>query len=386
MIAWSSTSAARMRAPRSSSFRCHPGAWPKRQGTCASVWSTARAAAWRSLSTATSRRRCTPSRRSAGLAIALTLNAKRPGQAMTVLWNEQPLAHLQVGETLERRTLSLPTAAVRAGENRLRVHFARPAPSGEPTAVIHRVEVGPRASIIAGPASTAVPYTVAPATASAATLDLSPGTALVYYLIPPRRGRLRLDVRGRGSLRVRVSTDADHREGRPPTALLEEPLRPTGGQHELDLAGYGGVPLRLELAVGGAGEDSAAPRCALAARGPPLDAPSTTAPQDPRPLRDRRRGRPPRRPARRPAPRPALRPPSRPHPVGPRVRPRLRQRALGRAQPQRAAVGHGPAGARDRAGTFVADGQEAAPRAARPRRLPRRASSPPTPTSAASAA
>ena len=209
-----------------------------------------------------------------GLAIALTLNAKRPGQAMTVLWNEQPLAHLQVGETLERRTLSLPTTAVRAGENRLRVHFARPAPSGEPTAVIHRVEVGPRASIIAGPARTAVPYTVASGDAGSATLDLSPGTALVYYLIPPRRARLRLDVRGRGSLRVRVSTDADHREGRLPTALLEEPLRPTGGQHELDLAGYGGVPLRLELAIGGAGEEAGASLRALqlvARRSTPVD-------------------------------------------------------------------------------------------------------------------
>jgi hypothetical protein len=193
-----------------------------------------------------------------GLAIALTLNATRPGQTMTVLWNEQPLAHLQIGETLERRTLSLPTAAVRPGENRLRLHFARAAPSGQPTAVVQRVEVGPRAGIIAGPASAAVPYTVAPGDGDAATLELSPGTALVYYLVPPRRARLRLDLRGHGSVRVRVSTDADHREGRPPTALLEEPLRPTGGQHELDLSGYGGVPLRLELAVGGAGEAAGA--------------------------------------------------------------------------------------------------------------------------------
>jgi hypothetical protein len=193
-----------------------------------------------------------------GLAIALTLHATRPGQTMTVLWNEQPLANLQVGEVFERRTLSLPTAAVRPGENGLRLHFARPAASGSPTAVIQRVEVGPRASIIAGPARAAVPFTVAPADAGAAVLDLAPGTALVYYLVPPRRARLRLDMRGRGSLRVRVSTDADHREGRPPTALLEEPLRPTGGQHELDLSGYGGVPLRLELAIGGVGEEAGA--------------------------------------------------------------------------------------------------------------------------------
>lgn len=209
-----------------------------------------------------------------GLAIALTLKATRPGQAMTVLWNEQPLAHLQIGEALERRTLSLPTAAVRPGENRLRIHFARPAPVGQPTAAVQRVEVGPRASIIAGPAASTSPYTVTPGDAGAATLDLAPGTALVYYLVPPRRARLRLDLRGRGNLRVRVSTDADHRDGRPPTELLDEPLRPTGGQHELDLSGYGGVPLRLELAIGGAGEGAGASLRALelvARRSTPVD-------------------------------------------------------------------------------------------------------------------
>jgi len=209
-----------------------------------------------------------------GLAIALTLHATRAGQTMTVLWNEQPLANLQIGEALERRTLSLPTAAVRPGENRLRLHFSRPAVAGSPTAVIHRVEVGPRESIVAGPTRTVAPFTVAHADAGAATLDLAPGTAVVYYLVPPRRARLRLDLRGRGSLRVRVSTDADHREGRPPTALLEEPLRPTGGQHELDLSGYGGVPLRLELALGGAGEEAGASLRSLqlvARRSTPVD-------------------------------------------------------------------------------------------------------------------
>ncbi|MBK7826073.1 sulfatase [Nannocystis sp.] len=229
-----------------------------------------------------------------GLALALTLRALRPGQAMTVLWNELPLAHLQVGELWERRTFSLPAAAVKPGENRLRLHFARPAGGGQATAAIQRVELGPRAVIVAGPARSAPSYTVATAVATTVAttvtavtavtpvrgdsdelaLDLSPGTALVYYVQPPRRGRLRLDIRGRGSLRVRVSSDADHREGRPPTALLEEPLRPTGARHELDLSGYGGVPLRLEIAVGGAGEGAGARLRALdliARRSTPVD-------------------------------------------------------------------------------------------------------------------
>ena len=200
-----------------------------------------------------------------GLALALTLQAIRPGQAMTVLWNEQPLAHLQIGEAWERRTFSLPAAAVKPGENRLRLHFARPAGADQPTAAIHRVELGPRPVIVAGPARPGEPVTLGhlggpggPEGDAGPSLELAPGTALVYYVQPPRRGRLRLDVRGRGSLRVRVSTDADHREGRPPGALLEEPLRPTGARHELDLSGYGGAPLRLEIAVGGAGEGAGA--------------------------------------------------------------------------------------------------------------------------------
>ena len=193
-----------------------------------------------------------------GLAMALTLRAMRPGQGMTVLWNEQPLAHLQIGEVWERRTFSLPAAAVKPGENRLRVHFSRSSPAGQPTAAIQRVELGPRAVIVAGPARSGAAYTVTTDPSGATSLDLSPGTAIIYYVQPPRRGRLRLDLRGRGSLRVRVSSDADHREGRPPAALLEEPLRPTGAQHELDLSGHGGAPLRLEIAVGGAGEGAGA--------------------------------------------------------------------------------------------------------------------------------
>lgn len=192
------------------------------------------------------------------LAVAITLRATRPGQAATVLWNEQPLAHLQVGESWERRTLSLPAASTHAGDSRLRLHFAKPAPAGQPTAMISRIEFGPRAAIVGEPTDDVdrPPYVVSAVEGGGLTLDMAPGTGLAYYLVAPRRGRLRLDVRGRGGLRVRVSTDADHREGRAPSELLAEPLRPTGAQHDLDLAGYGGEPIRVEVAVHG--EDSAA--------------------------------------------------------------------------------------------------------------------------------
>ena len=197
------------------------------------------------------------------LAMAITLRATRPGQAATVLWNEQPLAHLAIGESWERRTLSLPAASTHAGDNRLRLHFNKPAPAGQPTAMISLVELGPRASITGEQDGSAErsPFTVTPVDGGGVGLDLASGTGLVYYLVAPRRGRLRIAVRGRGGLRVRVSTDADHREGRPPSELLAEPLRPTDTEHDLDLAGYGGEPIRVEVAVHG--EDSAASLRAL---------------------------------------------------------------------------------------------------------------------------
>ncbi|MBL9099727.1 MAG: sulfatase [Myxococcales bacterium] len=199
----------------------------------------------------------------AALALAITLQAMRPGQAVTVLWNEQPLAHLQIGEAWERRTFSLPAAALRAGDNRLRLHFSKPAPAGQPTAAVTTVEIGPRASIVGEPdgSLTRPPFTATTQPGGEVTLDLSAGTAIVYYLLAPRRGRLRIDARGRGGLRVRVSTDADHRDGREPAELLVEPLRATGAEYDLDLSGYGGEPIRLEVAV--QGEDGAASLRAL---------------------------------------------------------------------------------------------------------------------------
>lgn len=209
------------------------------------------------------------------LAMAITLRALAPGQTVTALWNEQPLANLPLGEDWERRTFSLPQAQVRPGENKLRLHFARPAPAGQPTAAVQRVEIGPRAAITAGPpASADAAYRVLSGEADDVALQLSPGTSLVFYALAPRRGRLRVDARGRGGLAVLVSTDADHREGRPPTALLEEPLRPTGGAFDLDLSGYGGEPLRIELRVSGGGEGAGAAVRALhlvARRSMPVD-------------------------------------------------------------------------------------------------------------------
>lgn len=198
----------------------------------------------------------------AGLAMALEVRGFGEGQSVTVLWNERPLAHLSLSDHWERRTLSLPGDLVRPGENELRLHFRRVAQwEGEPAAgAVQRVEVGGHAAITdARPDAVRPPaYRVEPRSDGEALLRLRAGTSLAYHLVPPRRGRLLVDVSGKGAFRVRASTDADHRAGKAPRVLLDEALRPAGDRRELDLTAWGGSPVRLELEARGTDEDSEA--------------------------------------------------------------------------------------------------------------------------------
>ena len=232
-----------------------------------------------------------------GLAFAITLRPLAEKQSMTVLWNERPLAHLALSEGWQRRTLSIPADLARAGENRIRLHFRRAAPWGDAgeqaAAAIASVEVGAHARIT-GPApdESESPYRTSPPTAAdapsadnmlrvrargaeatAGHLWLRTGTALAYYFVPPPRAKLALDVRGVGAFAVRVSTDEDHAAGHEPTALFEEPLRPTGRRPEIDLTAWGGRPVRLELSVRGeAAEAELGAARIVARRSVPVDA------------------------------------------------------------------------------------------------------------------
>jgi arylsulfatase A-like enzyme len=199
-----------------------------------------------------------------GLALAVTLRAFAPGQTVTALWNETALANLTIGEAWERRTFSLPTNLVRPGENRLRLHFSRPAKTaGQPTAAVQRVEVGAHAAIVGGPPAQAGGYRALAGEGEAVPVALAPGTSLVYYALAPRRGRLRIDARG-GELSVLVSGDADHREGRAPQAIFTGVPGPGGA--DLDLSGYGGQPLRLEVRAEPGGEGTTLRALDLVAR------------------------------------------------------------------------------------------------------------------------
>lgn len=184
-----------------------------------------------------------------GLAMAITLKALAPDQTVTVLWEERPLANLRVGEEWERRTLSLPNDLVVTGENRLRLHFRELAPRGEDmvAAAVESVEVGTLDTIRAGPPEQS-DYVVR-SQAGKVEFEVPAGMSLVYYLVPPRRARLELDLSGRGGVEVLASTDADHRAGRRPAELLQQPLRATGRTTNVDLSGYGEVPTRLEIRV-----------------------------------------------------------------------------------------------------------------------------------------
>jgi arylsulfatase A-like enzyme len=206
----------------------------------------------------------TPPPPTTGLALAITLKALAPDQTVTVLWEERPLANLRIGETWERRTLSLPHDVVVTGENRLRLHFRNLAPlSGAPmpgavepgeepvlvSAAIESVEIGPLAVIRGDPPDAKLNDYEFRSVGDEVDFELPADRSLVYYLVPPRRARLRFTVSGRGSLSIRASTDADHRHGRPPTELLQQALRPDGRNASVDLSGYGDLPLRLEIAV-----------------------------------------------------------------------------------------------------------------------------------------
>ena len=197
----------------------------------------------------------------AGLAMAITLRPLAPDQTVTVLWEERPLANLRLEDGWQRRTLSLPGDLVVTGENRLRLHFrsVAPMPDGqtlddEPdaqvAAAIESVEVGTLAAIKAGPpaAKAGAGYAIA-ARGDKVEFEVPAGMSLVYYIVPPRRSRLSFEVSGRGSVEVLASTDADHRFGRRPAVLVQEPLRASGRTTSIDLSGYGGIPTRLELRV-----------------------------------------------------------------------------------------------------------------------------------------
>lgn len=191
-----------------------------------------------------------------GLALAITLRAMAPDQSVTVLWEERPLANLKVSQEWERRTLSLPGDLVVTGENRLRLHFRNVASidgtvEGEQvSAAVESIEVGTLAAIRAGPPSgkAGAAYAIA-ARGEQVDFEVPAGMSLVYYVVPPRRSRLRFEVSGRGSIEVLASTDADHRHGRKPVVLTQEPLRATTRSTSIDLSGYGGIPTRLELRV-----------------------------------------------------------------------------------------------------------------------------------------
>jgi arylsulfatase A-like enzyme len=195
----------------------------------------------------------------AGLAMAITLRALAPDQSVTVLWEERPLANLRISDQWERRTLSLPHDLVVTGENRLRLHFRNVAPYSRPgapaneepqqvSAAIESIEVGTLEAIKSGPIDRTGNFSIR-ADANETELEVPAGVSLAYYLVPPRRSRLQIEVSGRGALSVLASTDEDHRAGRKPAELVQQPLRATGRSVAVDLSGYAEIPTRLEIRV-----------------------------------------------------------------------------------------------------------------------------------------
>lgn len=187
------------------------------------------------------------------LAMAITLRSLAPKQLVTVFWEERPLANLALSGGWERRTFSLPADLVRAGENRMRVYFRSAIDYREHRAsvAVESIEVGPRDVIVAGPPTRLAAYEVTPDVDGRLQLQVEGGSSLVYHLEPPRRARLAIEVTGAGRLKVWASTDEDHLAGREPKRVFETAVRATRGRHTVDLTGYAGVPVRLELRIHG---------------------------------------------------------------------------------------------------------------------------------------
>ena len=203
-----------------------------------------------------------------GLAMAIEVKPLVAKQSMTVLLNERPLANLTLADGWGRRTFSLPEDGIHPGENRVRLFFLNvDADNDEVAAAVARVVVGPHERIKSPPpgAERRDAITVsAPrddpedrlsvrGSRDTGGLVLAEGTGLAYYLVPPPRARLSLTAAGQGALSVSVSTDADHEAGKAPTRLVDEPLRGSGQEVRADLSGWGDTPIRLEIAVRGAG-------------------------------------------------------------------------------------------------------------------------------------
>ena len=229
----------------------------------------------------------------AGLALALTLRPMVEKQSVTVLWEEDAAGPPAPGtEGWQRRTLSLPAEQdPRRATTGMRLHFRR---VGE-----HAGRAGGRGGDAAwrwgvtsgSPACLPRPSTVAAVPPSLPDPSEGerhpragwPGTG--PGLLPgaaAARAAADWTCAGQGSLQVLASSDADHREGRPPTVLFEEPLRPAGDRRELDLTAWGGVPTRLEIrARGSKGVSGAVLRDGRADRRAPLPAAAIERPRAP---------------------------------------------------------------------------------------------------------
>jgi arylsulfatase A-like enzyme len=190
---------------------------------------------------------------SPGLALAITLRAAVPKQALTVFLNDRPLANLRLSEVFTRRTFSLPSNLVREGENRIRLHFSRTGVHGGETiaAWVTNVEIGSRRDIVLGSVDLArgrVKWMTSPS----AAMVIPTGSSIAYYVVLPRRARIRLRTSGPGRLLMRVQAQAESQAKTQAPALFDLELGSVVARdHTLDLSGFAETPTRIELSASG---------------------------------------------------------------------------------------------------------------------------------------
>jgi arylsulfatase A-like enzyme len=219
----------------------------------------------------------------AGLTLRLTMRAVAPKQRVSVFVNEKMLTSLDVAQTWETYTVTVPAIALRPGENQFRLNFRASAPiAGGKTsaAAVARIAIGPLTDTDtdtdtgAGPAPSAEPLhgqVSLQGELRNAFTALNPGR-LSFYVQVPENARLSLgygSAHPRGTALVRVA-----RDGAPAATLFQGPAASNWTDQSWDLGPFANQAVRIDLVSRGGGVAWATPRIVVKDASPRLPAPS----------------------------------------------------------------------------------------------------------------
>jgi arylsulfatase A-like enzyme len=207
------------------------------------------------------------------LQMTLVMRSMAPNQRLSVFVNEKPATTLDVGKERAAYDVTLPKAALTAGENRIRLTFrnaAAIAGGKRAAAAIEGIEIGQPRKDAAGklPPVRALARPVARQVAgqSKSALVLPEASRLSYYVEVPAKAKLALSYAATGpgvTALVRVA-----RDGAAPTELFQGAAAERYTDAAWDLGAFAGQAVRIDLISRGGGMVWAEPRLMVAAATP----------------------------------------------------------------------------------------------------------------------